>query len=190
MYRHDVLGMSLAAAIALLPGAALAQQQRPPQPPPAQPQAQRPIKDLVVGAWTVLLVDGKKSDGTQSPLFGPNPIGSLIFTSNGRVSWQVMRTINRPPFKSNDRDTGTADENKAAVQGTLSFFGTYTVDEAAKTINVRIEGSSFPNIEGSRGRWAVAEITDESLTYELPIAETSTPNAQYTAIQGIWRKVK
>jgi Lipocalin-like domain len=191
MYRRDVLGISLAAAIALLPGAAVAQQPQRPTPPPAQQQAQRPIKDLLVGAWTLLLADGKKSDNTQSPLFGPNPIGSLIFTGNGRFSWQVMRTISRPPFKSNNRDTGTADENKQTTQGTLSFFGTYTVDETAKTINVHIEGSSFPNLEGARGRWSVAEITDEVMTFDVPIAETSIPNdAAYTLIQNIWKKVK
>ena len=151
---------------------------------------QRSVKDLLVGVWTVLLVDGKKADGTQVPLFGPDPIGSLTFTANGRFSWQVMRTNNRPPFKSNNRDTGTADENKATVQGTLSFFGTYTVDEAAKAIDVRIEGDSFPNSEGSRGRWVVAQINDDTLTYDVPIAETAIPGAAYTSIENIWKKVK
>ena len=87
--------------LTLLPSAAFAQQ--------------KSLKELLVGAWTLLLVDGKNADGTQVPLYGPNPIGSLIFTSNGRFSVQVMRTINRPPFASNNRDTGTAEQNKAAV---------------------------------------------------------------------------
>ena len=41
---------------------------------------QKPIKDQLVGAWTLLLDDGVKADGTQIPIFGPNPVGSLIFT--------------------------------------------------------------------------------------------------------------
>jgi len=76
MYRREVLGFSIAAATVLLPGRTIAQQQSP----------QTSIKDLLVGAWTVLLVDGKKADGTQVPLFGPNPNGSLIFAANGRFS--------------------------------------------------------------------------------------------------------
>lgn len=189
MYRRDVFWLSIAAAIVLSPAGALAQQQQR-QQPPAPAQAQRPMKDLLAGAWTLLLDDGKKADGTEMPLFGPNPIGSLIFTPNGRFSFEVMRTINRAPFKSNNRDTGTPDENKASVQGTLSFFGTYTVDEAGKAINVRIEASSFPNQDGTSTKWAVAEITDEVMTFDVPGSAASTPGAGLSAIENIWRKVK
>jgi Lipocalin-like domain len=189
MYRRDVLGISIAAAMVLLPAGALAQQQRQ-QPAAAPQQAQRPLKDMLVGAWTLLLVDGVKADGTQAPLYGPNPIGSVIYTPNGRYSVQIMRTVNRPPFKSNNRDTGTADENKATVQGTLSYFGTYTVEEAGKSISLRIEGSSFPNAEGGTQRLQVSSVTDDELTITLPGTASSTPGAGYPSLQVIFRKVK
>jgi hypothetical protein len=44
---------------------------------------------------------------------------------------------------------GTPDENKAAVQGSIANFGTYTVDEAHKSFTVRYEGSTYPNNEGT-----------------------------------------
>jgi Lipocalin-like domain len=53
-----------------------------------------------------------------------------------------------PKFASNDRQNGTPEENKAIVQGSLSYFSTYTVDEAAKTMVIHIEGCSFPNWNG------------------------------------------
>ncbi len=192
MYRRDVLVIAFAAGISILPGVTLAQQptQQQRQQPAAQPAPQKPMKELVLGAWTLLLADGKKADNTETPLFGPNPVGSLIFTDTGRFSSQLMRTINRPPFKSNNRDTGTAEENKDAAQGTLSFFGSYTVDEAGKAINVHIEGSTFPNQEGTRAKWQVTAITDDVLQFEIPIAQTSVPGAQFTSIQNIWRKAK
>jgi hypothetical protein len=125
---------------------------------------QKPIKDQLVGAWTLLLDDGVKPDGTQVPIFGPNPAGTLIFTSNGRYSLQIMRVVNRAPFVSNNRETGTADENKAVAQGTISHFGTYTVDDAGKTINFRIEGSSFPNWENtSRAHGRSADVQESDL---------------------------
>jgi len=37
-----------------------------------------------------------------------------------------------PKFGSGSRLQGTPDENKAIVQGTVSSFGTYTVDEGKK----------------------------------------------------------
>jgi hypothetical protein len=186
MHRRDIFAISVAVAMVLLPVGALAQQRQ--QPAPAQQQAQRPIKDMIIGAWTLLLYDGVTSDDMQVPLMGPNPIGLLTFTSNGYFSGQIMRTVNRPPFKSNDRNTGTAEENKAAVQGLISVFGTYTVDQAAKSLDVKYEGSALPNLEGTRQKFLITEITDETMTNERPI--TPTPNTGPVKIQLIWRKAK
>lgn len=149
---------------------------------------QKAIKDQLVGAWTLLLADGVRPDGTQVPNFGPNPIGALIFTPNGRYSLQIMRAVNRAPFGSNNRDTGTADENKAVAQGTISHFGTYTVDEAGKTIDFRIEGSSFPNWENTDQKQLVTAITDEVLTYRNPTS--STPAQGFTHTELVWKRLK
>jgi hypothetical protein len=174
MYRREFLGISMAALV-LLPGNAIAQQ--------------KSIKDQLAGAWTLLLVDGIKADDTHVPLFGPNPEGSTIFTPNGRYSVEVMR-VNRPRFASNNRDTATAEENKVAVQGALAYFGTYTVDEAGKMLFERIEGSTFPNQEGSRQGFKVVEITDEVMTIDLPIAQSTIPSGGFKTIEVIWKKVK
>jgi len=55
----------------------------------------------------------------------------------------------RPKFASNNRATGTPDENKAVVQGVTSYFGTYSVNEANKTFTIKFEGSAYPNLEGT-----------------------------------------
>ena len=99
-----------------------------------------------------------------------------------------MRVVNRAPFASNNRDTGTADENKAVAQGTLSHFGTYTVDEAGKTINFRIEGSSFPNWENTSQKRLVTALTDEVLTYRNPTS--STPGQGFTHTELVWKRLK
>ena len=36
------------------------------------------------------------------------------------------------------------------VQGSIAYFGTYSVNEAEKVISVQIEGSTFANITGAR----------------------------------------
>ncbi len=131
MHRRNVVGISaLVVALTMLPGSASAQQ--------------KSIKDQVIGAWTLLLADNIKDDGAHVPGYGPNPVGSLIFTADGHYSLQIIR-YGRPAFAAKNRMAGTADENKAAVQGMISHFGTYTVDEAGEAITFRIEASSFPN---------------------------------------------
>jgi hypothetical protein len=44
---------------------------------------------------------------------------------------------------------GTDEENMATAQGTMTYFGTYTVNEADRTIAIHIEASSFPNWSGA-----------------------------------------
>src|SRR6201996_5831176 len=108
---------ALFVAAALVPGAANAQQ--------------KSTKDMLVGAWTLLLVDGVKADGTHVPEFGPNPDGILMFSPSGRYALQIDRA-NLPKIKANDREKPTADESKAIAAGILSHFGTYTVNDADK----------------------------------------------------------
>ena len=116
------------AAIALmLPGSGQAQnaQQRPPaaeqKAPPGPP---KPMKEAIVGTWSLLIDDAVKADGTHAPNFGPNPIGVAMFGADGHFSVTITRA-GRPKFASNNRTTGTADENKAVVTGSNAFFGTY-----------------------------------------------------------------
>lgn len=172
MQRWNILGISaLAVGLATAPTGASAQQ--------------KPIKDLIVGTWTLLLVDNIKDDGTHVPGYGPNPEGSLIFTADGHYSLQIVRH-GRPAFASKDRLKGTADENKAAIQGMISHFGTYKIDEAGKTIAFRIEASSFPNWDATSQTRAVTAITEDVFTYNTPTPSTSG----YVRAEAAWKKAK
>jgi lipocalin-like protein len=104
------------------------------------------LKQQLVGTWTFVSSTTKLPDGSSA--WGSNPKGLVIFTDNGRYSSQLMRS-DRPKFAANSRAKGTPEENKAAVQGAVSSFGTYTVNEANKTFVIRFEGSSYPNLEGT-----------------------------------------
>ena len=48
----------------------------------------------------------------------------------------------------------TPAEEKAVAHGVLSYFGSYTVTEADKTVTLRIERSAFPNQVGDAKRVA------------------------------------
>jgi hypothetical protein len=188
MQRGGILVVSGLAAVglAVLAGGAAGQQQQRQQQPPAQAQPQKPLKDSVVGTWALLIDDGVKADGTHVPNFGPNPDGQLILTPDGHYSLQIARTVNRPKFASNSRTNGTAEENKAAIAGTASAFGTYAVDPAAKTITFHIESSLFPNQEGQKETRVITASTDEVLTYNNP----KPGNPAYEHAEVMWKKAK
>jgi len=166
-----------ALGLAILPGAALAQA-------PQQAQ-QKTIKSQLPGTWTLLLADDVKADGTHVPLYGPNPMGVLIFTPDGHYSLEIMR-VNRPQYAAL-RNGGTPDQNKAALTGMISHFGTYATDEGAKSVTMHIEGSSYPNWDGTKQTRIVTAVTDEVLTYTIPALSGAPPSEHG---ETAWKKVK
>ena len=103
-------------------------------------------KDLV-GAW-IAVSNVAEQGGVKSEPYGANPQGILIFETDGRYGLILSRK-DMPKFASNSRTNGTADENKAVVQGTISHFGRYTVSAADKSIVFHIDLSTYPNFNGT-----------------------------------------
>jgi hypothetical protein len=139
------------------------------------------LKEQLVGTWTYVSSTARLPDG--SPLWGTNPKSLLIFTDNGRFSWQVMRS-DRPQFASNDRRNGTSEEDKAVLQGSLAYFGTYSVHEADNTLISRIEGSTFPNSEGEEQKRIITRLTADELIYMNP---ETTLGAR---VEAVWKRVR
>jgi hypothetical protein len=98
--------------------------------------------------------------------YGPNPKGTMIVDANGRFSITVLRS-DLPKFASNNRMTGTPEENKAIVQGTIAYFGTYTIDESIHVLTVNVEGSTFPNFDGGT-QTRILSFSGDEVTYFNP----------------------
>jgi hypothetical protein len=123
-------------------------------------------KDLA-GTWTLVSVvteqDGKKTD-----TFGPHPKGILMVDANGRYVIAIARA-GLPKVASNNRTTGTPEENKAIVGGSITHFGTVAVNAADQTITFKIETATFPNWDGTEQKRAFT-VTGDELTYTVPAA--------------------
>ena len=121
-------------------------------------------KDLI-GAWLTVSVTVEQGDKKIEP-FGPNAKGTQIYDSSGRFATIVMRG-DLPKVASNNMQTSTADESQIIAHGSLAYYGTYTVNEADKTVTVRIDGASFPNFAGTTQTRRFAVSGDE-LTISNP----------------------
>lgn len=108
---------------------------------------QKTLGEQLVGTWSYVSVDIVRPDGSRVPLYGPDPSGLASFDAAGRYVLITART-GIPKFASNNRNEGTAEENKAVVEGSIAHFGRYTIDEAHKTITFHIQTSTFPNWNG------------------------------------------
>jgi hypothetical protein len=141
---------------------------------------QKSMKEQLVGTWRYVASNATRPDG--SSLWGENANGLFILTENGNFSWQVFRS-DRPRFASNNRLNASADELKATNQGSLAYFGTYSVDEADKTVTFRTGASTFPNSEGEVLKRLITTLTADELVYTNP---ATTLGAR---IEAAWRRV-
>jgi Lipocalin-like domain len=171
MNRRHILSLTVIAAsgFALLPGAALAQQ--------------RSLKEQLVGTWIIVSNDATAPDGKKEQLFGPNPKGISVFDASGQ--WvQIIVHPDVPKFKVNNRLKGTPEENTKAVQGTTATFGTWTVDEASKTITVRYVGGMFPNQAGTEAKRTVVSVTADELKIMNPLTASGMRS------DSVWKRAK
>ena len=74
----------------------------------------------------------------------------------------ILMRASLPKFAANNRMKGTAEENQAVVQGSHATFGTYTVaSDKEQTVNLHIEGSTFPNWDGQDQKRVMTVSGDE-----------------------------
>jgi hypothetical protein len=141
-------------AVALSAGAAAAQ--------PA-----KSFKDQIVGTWNFVVAEITAPDGKKSFPFGETPKGILIFTADGHFA-QIHVASDVPKIASNNRMTGTPEEYAAIMRRSLSVFGTYTIDEAKRTVTYNIVSASFPNWEGEAQTRTIDKLTDDEFVNTNP----------------------
>jgi hypothetical protein len=164
MNRHRVSVMSTMAMLSLVvavPSAAVAQT----------------AKDLV-GTWMtvsnfVTRQDGRKVEGLTK--------GILVFDASGRFVSLSMRP-GLPKFASNNRETGTPEENRAIVHGSLGSFGSYSI--ADKVVTLKTEASTFPGLEGTEQKRTISAFTGDELTWTFRSLTSVGTNEQS------WRRAK
>ena len=149
----------------------------------ATTQQTQSLKTQLIGTWDFVVAEVTARDGKKSYPFGKQPRGLLIFTSDGRFSQIHVGDV--PRIASNNRLTGTAEEYGAIMRGSLSVFGTYTVDEEKRTVTYKIVSSSFPNWEGEAQTRTIDKLTAD----EFVNTNTSVAGGRGSA-SNLYRRVK
>ena len=140
----------------------------------AYAQPAKSLKDQLVGSWDFVIAEITSADGKKTLPFGDHPKGQIIFTADGHFS-QVHVSGGLPKIAGNNRLNGTDADNRAIVQGTLAFFGTYSVDEAKKTVTFNIASSTYPNAEGTSQVRTIDKLTGDEFVNTNPGAARDGP---------------
>jgi hypothetical protein len=73
-----------------------------------------------------------------------------------------------PKIKSNNRLTGTPEEYAEIMRRSISVFGTYTIDEAKKTVTYHVVSASFPNMQGESQTRTIDKLTADEFINTNP----------------------
>ena len=137
---------SLAVFIALsLAGLTQAQTQ---SPAPAEYSPSGSIQEYFRGAWKLVSTENKYPDGHTSPYpyLGENGMGFLLYTPSGNMCAQLMKP-GRPRWASDN--TATEAEAVPALEGFVSYCGTFEIRESERTMIHHPETAWSPNWVGT-----------------------------------------
>jgi hypothetical protein len=94
----------------------------------------------------------------------------------------ILLRSDLPKVASNNAMTGTPEENKAIIHGSTAFFGSWSVDEANGTMINRIDGSTFPNWDGTELKRTLS-ISGDDMKICVPSQIGGTSCA-------VWRRIR
>jgi hypothetical protein len=143
--------------------------------------AAQTAKDLV-GTWTNVSNVNVAQNGGRTDAFGPHGTGIAIFESNGHYAI-INLNPDVPKFAANNRLQGTPAEDKAAVDGNIAHYGTYSFDAANKVINLKVEASSYPNWTGTEQKRTILTFAGDDLKWSVAASAGGTGEVG-------WKRVK
>jgi hypothetical protein len=123
-------------------------------------------KDSIVGRWTLMIADDVGKEGNKVPGFGPLPNGTATFGNDGRYSLELMSSSGKQP--------------------SLSCSGTYTLDDAAKTLTLRVDQSSTSSWRGTTQTGKLNFLTSDYLGWTQSTPLVASPD--FTGAELIWRR--
>ena len=129
---------------------------------------QKSLKEQLVGTWTLVSSDQVRPDGTKLRQFGSDPKGINVFDANGRF-FVMIASADNLQIASKDPSKTKFEEDGLIVKS-IAYYGTYTVNEAEKVINLHLEASTFPNLVGTDQKRIITSLTADELRYSNPAA--------------------
>jgi len=133
------------------------------------------------GTWTLVAADKILPGGARARDYGVQPKGRLVVDTQGRYSLQIFKS-ERLRFAADSKADGSTDEFKSAVTGSSTHYGTIAIDAEAGQLVFSIDGSSFPNWEGTVQRRQY-QLEGKELSYQVP------PRADGSIPISVWRRL-
>lgn len=119
-----------------------------PDIPPNAQHLTHDVRARLIGAWRLVSWSERAPTGEIFYPLGEDATGQIVYSADGHVAAQLMRR-GVPRFAHDDWRKATPDECAAAWIGYFGYFGTFSIDEHKQAVIHYVEGSWFPNLNGT-----------------------------------------
>ena len=110
-----------------------------------QPTSEATLTDSLVGTWRVVAhLPRRPKEGEQPRPAASELRGYLAYDPTGHVQWQLLRRGAADSLSARRWREVPDSLLRRLLTGFESYFGTFTVDEGARTVTHRIEGEFLP----------------------------------------------
>ena len=125
------------------------------------------LKDQLVGTWTFVGTEVSAAGGKTLQVDTPSR-GIMVFTGDGRFA-QIQLVTGVARARSQSRVRGVEEDgNDATATESVASFGTYTVDDATRTVTTTVQSSTVPDWEGTKQKRAIHSVTAQELRLGSP----------------------
>ena len=132
------------------------------------------LKQQIIGTWTLVSVYDVLPDGKKSTeVWGDGVKGSVAYDGSGRFTYMIV-SAGRPKHT-----TITPLTARTPVGPMIGYFGTYSVNEADKSVTLSIERCTFPNWEGTDRKLLLSVKGDQMSQTLAPTPGATIPNLEW-----------
>ena len=101
-----------------------------------------------IGTWRLISCKVERSDGSVTDLYGPTPLGLLMYDATGHMSVHLL-TPDLPKCGTPDRRKCPDAQARVAFDNYGGYFGRYEVRSSENVVFHYVEGASTPDWIGT-----------------------------------------
>jgi hypothetical protein len=145
-----------------------------------------PTKEKLIGTWKLVSAKITTDKGDVHDSWGPNPIGFLTYTADGRMS-AILTFSNRKPISNNDFISAPAAERAEAFATSTAYAGHFTL--TGDKVTHHVEAATTPNDLGANLERVIVKLDADQLI--LRVAKPYLRGGMMVRSQELlWQRLK
>jgi hypothetical protein len=151
-----------------------------------QAQASAQSSEKIIGTWKLVSAQITTDSGEVRDSWGPNPVGFLTYTADGRMS-AILTLSGRKNLSVSDFISAPAGERAEAFASMTAYAGRYTL--SGDKVFHHVEAASMPNDVGASMERVILKLDADRLV--LRVAKPYLRGGMMVRQQElVWEKVK